>query len=121
MTLAMAEESLIQIIKEPLRFDAVVRHRTEWRRFIVEAHWLLGDDPKRLNKPSKRIILLFPVNIAEDFRELGPREIRIVRERLSCFLREQLALFDASHDESPGFEPVERWPVPVSLFHDLVG
>jgi hypothetical protein len=30
-------------------------------------------------------------------------------------------LFDASHDESPGFEPVERWPVPVSLFHDLVG
>jgi hypothetical protein len=120
MTLAMAEEALTKIVRENLGSDPVVRHRTESDRFIVEAHWLLGDDPIRKNKPSKRIRLLFPVYFAEDFRALGPREIQIVRERLSYFLRERLASFDASHDEPPGFEPAE-WRVPKSLLHELVG
>lgn len=87
-----------------------IRSTTDSLRFAVS--WKLNNDSTRPNKRSRRIILVVPQEILEDYRDGDEGDRNTLEKRIVATITDKLRCFNPEHQTTclqP--EPKEEWLV----------
>jgi len=90
--------------------EAQFRRRPASDDLCFSVSWKLKNDPARPNKRSRRIILVLPEELLEDYRD-DDQNARAARERrMTDLVGQRLKQFDPNHNTPYGQpEPEEQW------------
>lgn len=103
-------EHFVQIIRSLFPDDAQFHVFCKSNDYFIEIQWLLGTDPSRPNKPSRRIQIRFTSEVIEDYIGGDAAYRSRSDERLFASVNSRLCSFDPEHGETKQEgPPVEVW------------
>jgi len=104
------KEHWLNIIRPLFRPDADLRILDSKDDYEVLVSWKLHTDPSRPSKRSKRIIIIVPLEVVEDYPNKTERQQKSDDEKLIQFIKLNLENFEPNHDSPIEVVPPEvKW------------
>ena len=106
------EDKILQTIKAAMPATAEIRVVSRNFSLNVEVSWRLNDDPERLTKMSKAILICVLHEVVTDVANMSDEKQTASCKRISEFLSARLAQFDPQHNASScEITPAEQWVI----------
>ena len=111
------KQAIAEVLTEVLPDKAEVEFDYNRNDFFASFCWLLGTDPSRPYKRSKKVHFIVTPEALRDFSEVGNKcEARLLIN-FEAYITHKLDMFEPEHDSPEGAPvPVEKWLIDSTLF-----
>lgn len=109
-------DTITQIARSVMPPNAEININPQIEYYQAFISWNLNNDPERLNKKSKTIILNVSYEVLDDVPNLPEAQQREVMNRIEAYLRGNLKSFDPNHDTPYGAPaPSVTWVIDSTI------
>jgi hypothetical protein len=110
-------KTLEELLKPIFPDNAEINSFERSSDLIIKIRWKLTNDPNRPNKPSRRIEIIIPEDVMEDYLEKNTDNQSKDNEKIKQFIEQKFKKFNPE-PETPLYAspPVEQWIVTHNIF-----
>ena len=103
-------EHWVDIARTVFPADSRITHPPAGESVWIRAHWKIGTDPKRPQKPARGVNIYFTRDFCKTYEDLDAARRQVWDGKVREFLAAKYATFDPDHGAPHGAPiPAESW------------